>query len=84
MIAFQEPETTRHPADSDLERFMQGTLSPEARRDVVRHLLTRCPQCLQVTLQLWRIGDKAPLKPSTPLISGRPSGNDSNHRRAKG
>jgi len=83
LIAFLEPEPTRHPADSDLERFMRGTLSPEARRDVVRHLLTRCPQCLQVTSELWRCRDKAPLKPSIQLISRRHSGNDPGRRRAK-
>jgi hypothetical protein len=67
VIAFQAPEPTRHPADSELKRFMRGTLSPEARRAVVRHLLTRCPQCLKVTSDLWRIGDRAPLKPFTAV-----------------
>lgn len=84
MIALEEPEPNWHPAESDLERFMQGTLSPEARRDVVRHLLTRCPQCLKVTSDLWRIGDKAPLKPPKAAHLGRHSGNDPSRRQAEG
>jgi hypothetical protein len=56
------PGPTRHPDRHDLERFMQGRLSREETRNVVRHLLTGCPECLQVTRPLWRFGDQARLK----------------------
>jgi len=47
-----------HPRPDALLRFMRGE-SPRAEAcAVVRHLLTRCPQCLQVTRQLWRFGDE--------------------------
>jgi hypothetical protein len=37
--------------------------SPRAEaRSVVRHLLTGCPQCLQVTRPLWRFGEEALLR----------------------
>jgi hypothetical protein len=61
-MVHQEPGLAGHPGRHDLERFMQGRLSREEARNVVRHLLTRCPQCLQVTRQLWRLGAEARLK----------------------
>ncbi|HEX4959255.1 MAG TPA: hypothetical protein VF173_00355 [Thermoanaerobaculia bacterium] len=51
-----------HPEPADLERFMQGRLSGEEARNVLLHLLTRCPRCLQVTRRLWRFGDELLLK----------------------
>ena len=63
----REPETALpaacqdHPHPKQLERFLRGELSrPEVAR-VVRHLLTGCPACLQVTRRLWDLGDRAPL-----------------------
>ncbi|MBW8875933.1 MAG: hypothetical protein JF614_13285 [Acidobacteria bacterium] len=51
-----------HPQPDALLRFMRAE-SPRAEAcAVVRHLLTRCPQCLQVTRQLWRLGEEALLK----------------------
>jgi hypothetical protein len=29
---------------------------------VVRHLLAGCPQCVQVTGRLWRLGEESPAK----------------------
>jgi hypothetical protein len=53
-----------HPDAGQIARFMLG-VSPRAEaRSVVRHLLTDCPQCLQVTRPLWRCGDKA--RPKIP------------------
>ena len=54
-----------HPEPADLERFFQGRLSHEEARNVVAHLLTRCPRCLQETRRLWRFGDE-------PLLKRRP------------
>jgi hypothetical protein len=57
-----EREPARHPGGRDLQRFMQCGLSRAEAKTVLRHLLTNCPQCLQVTRQLWRLGDEARLK----------------------
>ena len=47
-----------HPTPEDLARFMRGELSDEDpyKMFIVRHLLTRCPQCCAVTRRLWRPG----------------------------
>jgi hypothetical protein len=42
-----------HPAWQDLESFMQGELRGTEAREVVGHLLTSCPLCLEVTRRLW-------------------------------
>lgn len=36
-----------HLGESDLARFWQGSLAPADNRRVTRHLLTRCPICLE-------------------------------------
>jgi hypothetical protein len=51
-----------HPDAGQIARFMRGE-SPQAEaRLILRHLLTGCPQCLQVTRPLWRFGDEALLR----------------------
>lgn len=49
-----------HPDSGILERFMRGELAgsdiPEARK-IVRHLLSGCPQCLEVTRRYWAFGE---------------------------
>lgn len=63
----REPETglsavrQNHPHPEQLERFLRGELSRPEVAQVVRHLLTGCPSCLQVTRRLWDLGDRAPL-----------------------
>lgn len=60
------PESTDimrdHPDQDLLARFMRGELtSPDdraARREIVRHLLARCPQCQKVTRRLWALGER--------------------------
>lgn len=46
-----------HPDPQELVGFMRGELSRSPARDVVRHLLTGCPQCLQITRRLWKLGE---------------------------
>lgn len=48
-----------HPGEQELERFMRGELPRRELHAVVRHLLTGCPQCVQVTRRLWEFGDRA-------------------------
>jgi hypothetical protein len=48
-----------HPEPADLQRFMRGESTFAERRAVVRHLMTGCPQCLQVTCSIWRLGEEA-------------------------
>jgi uncharacterized membrane protein len=43
-----------------LERFMRNELSRREVVPIVRHLLTGCTQCLQVTRPLWELGERAP------------------------
>jgi hypothetical protein len=52
------PET--HPGAEELARFVRGELPRPEARLIVRHLLTRCPRCTQVTRRLWELGDRAP------------------------
>ena len=53
-----------HPSEQSLLRFLRGDLEPAARREVVRHLLTRCADCTAVTRPLWALGDE----PETSLL----------------
>jgi anti-sigma factor RsiW len=41
-----------HPSPDLLKQFVCGTLDPDERRRVVRHLLTGCPSCQEVTREL--------------------------------
>jgi hypothetical protein len=49
----EPPDPREHPTTEQLERFMRGELPRKKRRAVVRHLLTGCPLCGQVTGPLW-------------------------------
>jgi hypothetical protein len=57
----REPEVARpaarqdHPDRTQLERFISGDLPRTEVASIVRHMLTGCPQCLQVTRQLWEL-----------------------------
>lgn len=61
-----------HPDPRLLERFMRGEASALERRSIVRHMLTGCLQCLEVTRPLWRFGDL----PLIPLEDGGPEEED--------
>jgi hypothetical protein len=52
------PGPSTHPEESTLETFLRGDLTREETRLVVRHLLTGCPACRQVTRRLWELGMK--------------------------
>ena len=55
-----------HPSERELASFMRGTASREEAMIVVRHLLTRCQACLEVTLKLWGPGDRVPRERAAP------------------
>jgi hypothetical protein len=50
-----------HPEAEQVERFLRGELTRAEVRAVVRHLLTRCPRCVEVAGRLWNLGDPVPL-----------------------
>jgi hypothetical protein len=52
-----------HPEPRRLGSFLRGQLSRTEVRDVVRHLLTGCPRCREVTRRLWMLGDLTPPDP---------------------
>jgi hypothetical protein len=49
-----------HPTREELERFVRNELPREQALGLVRHLLTKCPDCTQVTRRLWRFGEWPP------------------------
>ena len=56
-----------HPDPAALRRFMRGESLASENREVVRHLLSDCPQCISVTSREWsRVS-------SEPLSSGEQS-----------
>jgi hypothetical protein len=59
MQARQEGAGRNHPAEADLVRFMRGEISPTKALPIVRHLLTGCARCSEVTRKLWGFGDEA-------------------------
>jgi hypothetical protein len=54
-------ENGRHvrpePSTEELEGLFRGELPRDQTREIVRHLLTGCPGCLQVTRRLWNLGE---------------------------
>jgi tetratricopeptide (TPR) repeat protein len=55
-----------HPDPEQLARFLRDELAPRERRQVVRHLLAGCAQCLETTRPLWRPGGGAPADTADP------------------
>ena len=49
-----------HPSAGMLRRFMLGELPQAEMRRVLRHLLTRCPQCRLATRPLWVLDETVP------------------------
>jgi hypothetical protein len=50
-----ENSPAAHPEPELLERLLRGELNPADRRRVVRHLLTGCPRCVEVTHPVWAL-----------------------------
>ncbi len=48
-----------HPSTEELRSFMRGELRRSQVRGLVRHLLTGCPECLEVTRRLWDLGERS-------------------------
>jgi anti-sigma factor RsiW len=44
-----------HPQPDLLLRFLRGEISRTDRLEVVRHLLTGCPDCVAVTREAWHL-----------------------------
>ncbi len=62
---------------------MRNDASAEERRRVVRHLLTGCPRCVEVTRHLWSLGEACaenPLAPGTPANDGSAARRNSSRR----
>jgi hypothetical protein len=55
------PMRTAHPEEAQVERFLRGELTRPEVRAVVRHLLTRCPRCLEIAGRIWNLGNPVPL-----------------------
>jgi tetratricopeptide (TPR) repeat protein len=55
---FRQHSDGEHPEPELLERFMLSRVDPEERRYIVRHLIHGCPCCLEVTRQLWALGEE--------------------------
>jgi hypothetical protein len=61
-----------HPSPNQLEHFLQGgELSEELQADIGRHLLARCPQCLEVTRRVWAGASGKVPKPNPPPAEAR-------------
>jgi hypothetical protein len=52
-----------HPEIAGLQRFMRGESPRDEACAIVRHLLARCPECLQVTRRIWGFGERPPRGP---------------------
>lgn len=57
LLALEPAPGQGHPCERDLARFMEGELPRTEAREIVRHLLTGCPRCKQVTHRLWTLSD---------------------------
>jgi hypothetical protein len=53
------PAVENHPNKALLERFMLGDLPRPAVARIVRHMLTGCTQCLEITRPLWESEERA-------------------------
>ena len=62
-----EPRCSVHPAKHELLTFLRGELPTPRAAPIVRHLLTGCPECLEVTRPIWEV-----MAPRPILRRGRP------------
>ena len=52
---------TGHPSEDQLESFLRAELPVAQAAFIVRHLLTGCPECLEVTRPLWKVMAPRPM-----------------------
>lgn len=52
-----------HPDPHLIERFMRNELAGADNKRIVRHLISGCSQCLDVTRRFWTFGDPPPDAP---------------------
>jgi tetratricopeptide (TPR) repeat protein len=67
-----------HPDRELLDRFMRGDVRSPEKRQVVRHLLGGCPQCVAVTRSIWLFAGGLPvvtglLGPDAGALASLPS-----------
>lgn len=53
-----------HPGDDALLRFLLGKTSRDENRQIVRHLLTRCPVCAAALEKMWKEPPGQPISPA--------------------
>ncbi len=56
----------QHPDAEQLARFLRDELPARARRQIVRHLLQGCAQCVETTRPLWGLGSRPPAAGAAP------------------
>ena len=59
-----------HPREDLLLRFLRGETTPAENCQVVRHLLTGCPQCVGVTARVWSRSEAMPNPVPLPVLRG--------------
>ena len=59
-----------HPTPALLLRFLRGEPNLAERRDIVRHLLTGCPECLAVTRPVWKLAEPLGRNGGPEMIEG--------------
>ncbi|HKI02938.1 MAG TPA: hypothetical protein VKK31_13265 [Thermoanaerobaculia bacterium] len=55
-----KPPVSIHPAKLELQTFMRGELPRPDVLPIVRHLLSGCTECLQVTRPFWELMKQSP------------------------
>ena len=73
------PVLSHHPDEKQLERFMRLDLSRPEVVPLVRHLMTGCRRCREVTRRFWELGESA-----TPIPRGVPKPERGNQQRSEG
>lgn len=73
------PVRSHHPHEKQLERFMRLELPRPEVVPIVRHLMTGCSCCLEVTRRYWELGESA-----APMIPrGMPKPERGNQQRSE-
>ena len=51
------PREEEHPSVEELVGLLRGELPRDASKAIVRHLLTNCPRCQQLTRRYWQLAE---------------------------